>query len=99
MLEKIESFNGSDEINFNEIFNMEDNKNYNATLDLSYKVKISKKEAIEGTRIKIKVKGRNIELTIPQNIKDGQEIVIKGEGDKINNQYGNLKIKVEIKRW
>ena len=99
MLEKIESFNGSGEINFNEIFNMEDNKNYNATLDLSYKVKISKKEAIEGTRIKIKVKGRNIELTIPQNIKDGQEIVIKGEGDKINNQYGNLKIKVEIKRW
>lgn len=99
MSEKVEDFNGFGEINFEEILNAGDNKNYNSALDLNYKVKISKKEAIEGTKVKKKVKGRELELSIPQNIKNGQIIVVKGEGERREKQYGNLKIKVEIKRW
>lgn len=99
MSEKVENFNGFGEINFEEILNAGDNKNYNSALDLNYKVKISKKEAIEGTKVKKKVKGRELELSIPKNIKNGQVIVVKGEGERREKQYGNLKIKVEIKRW
>lgn len=99
MSEKVEDFNGFGEINFEEILNAGDNKNYNSALDLNYKVKISKKEAIEGTKVKKKVKGRELELSIPKNIKNGQVIVVKGEGERREKQYGNLKIKVEIKRW
>ena len=99
MSEKVENFNGFGEINFEEILNAGDNKNYNSALDLNYKVKISKKEAIEGAKVKMKVKGRYLELAIPQNIKNGQVIVVKGEGERREKQYGNLKIKVEIKRW
>ena len=99
MSEKVENFNGFGEMNFEEILNAGDNKNYNSALDLNYKVKISKKEAIEGTKVKKKVKGRELELSIPQNIKNGQVIVVKGEGERREKQYGNLKIKVEIKRW
>ena len=99
MSEKVENFNGFGEINFEEILNAGDNKNYNSALDLNYKVKISKKEAIEGTKVKMKVKGRELELATPQNIKNGQVIVVKGEGERREKQYGNLKIKVEIKRW
>lgn len=99
MSEKVEDFNGFGEINFEEILNAGDNKNYNSALDLNYKVKIPKKEAIEGTKVKKKVKGRELELSIPQNIKNGQVIVVKGEGERREKQYGNLKIKVEIKRW
>ena len=82
MSEKVENFNGFGEINFEEILNAGDNKNYNSALDLNYKVKISKKEAIEGTKVKMKVKGRDLELAIPQNIKNGQVIVVKGEGER-----------------
>lgn len=98
MSEKVEDFNGFGEINFEEILNAGDNKNYNSALDLNYKVKISKKEAIEGTKVKMKVKGRDLELAIPQNIKNGQVIVVKGEGERREKQYGNLKIKVKIKK-
>ena len=98
MSEKVENFNGFGEINFEEILNAGDNKNYNSALDLNYKVKISKKEAIEGTKVKMKVKGRDLELAIPQNIKNGQVIVVKGEGERREKQYGNLKIKVKIKK-
>lgn len=98
MSEKVENFNGFGEINFEEILNAGDNKNYNSALDLNYKVKISKKEAIEGTKVKKKVKGRELELSIPQNIKNGQVIVVKGEGERREKQYGNLKIKVKIKK-
>lgn len=98
MSEKVEDFNGFGEINFEEILNAGDNKNYNSALDLNYKVKISKKEAIEGTKVKMKVKGRELELSIPQNIKNGQVIVVKGEGERREKQYGNLKIKIEIRK-
>lgn len=98
MSEKVENFNGFGEINFEEILNAGDNKNYNSALDLNYKVKISKKEAIEGTKVKMKVKGRDLELAIPQNIKNGQVIVVKGEGERREKQYGNLKIKVKIRK-
>ncbi len=97
MSEKVEDFNGFGEINFEEILNAGDNKNYNSALDLNYKVKISKKEAIEGTKVKMKVKGRELELAIPQNIKNGQVIVVNGEGERREKQYGNLKIKIEIR--
>ncbi|MGN1302602.1 MAG: DnaJ C-terminal domain-containing protein [Clostridia bacterium] len=96
MSEKVENFNGFGEINFEEILNAGDNKNYNSALDLNYKVKISKKEAIEGTKVKMKVKGRDLELAIPQNIKNGQVIVVKGEGERREKQYGNLKIKLKL---
>lgn len=98
MSEKVENFNGFGEINFEEILNAGDNKNYNSALDLNYKVKISKKEAIEGTKVKMKVKGRDLELAISQNIKNGQVIVVKGEGERREKQYGNLKIKVKIRK-
>ena len=98
MSEKVEDFNGFGEINFEEILNAGDNKNYNSALDLNYKVKISNKEAIEGTKVTKKVKGRELELSIPQNIKNGQVIVVKGEGEKREKQYGNLKIKVKIRK-
>lgn len=98
MSEKVENFNGFGEINFEEILNAGDNKNYNSALDLNYKVKISKKEAIEGTKVKKKVKGRELELATPQNIKNGQVIVVKGEGERREKQYGNLKIKIEIRK-
>lgn len=96
MSEKVEDFNGFGEINFEEILNAGDNKNYNSALDLNYKVKISKKEAIEGTKVKKKVKGRELELSIPQNIKNAQVIVVKGEGERREKQYGNLKIKLKL---
>lgn len=96
MSEKVENFNGFGEINFEEILNAGDNKNYNSALDLNYKIKISKKEAIEGTKVKKKVKGRELELSIPQNIKNGQVIVVKGEGERREKQYGNLKIKLKL---
>lgn len=82
MSEKVEDFNGFGEINFEEILNAGDNKNYNSALDLNYKVKISKKEAIEGTKVKKKVKGRELELATPQNIKNGQTLLLIGEGKK-----------------
>lgn len=96
MSEKVENFNGFGEINFEEILNAGDNKNYNSALDLNYKVKVSKKEAIEGTKVKMRVKRRDLELAIPQNIKNGQVIVVKGEGERREKQYGNLKIKLKL---
>ncbi len=93
----LEKFNGFGEINLKEILNVRDNKNYNSTLDLNYKVKISKKEAIEGATVKIKTKGGELKVRLPNNIKSGQTLLLIGEGKKRGKQYGDLKIKVEIR--
>lgn len=93
----LEKFNGFGEINLEEILNVRDNKNYNSTLDLNYKVKISKKEAIEGVTVKIKTKGGELKVRLPNNIKNGQTLLLIGEGKKRGKQYGDLKITVVIK--
>lgn len=71
---------------------------------LEYKVK--KEEVASGCTIPIKVnrindkgnKAKNIiQVKIPSNIENGQHIVIRENGNYINNRYSDLIIKVRLK--
>lgn len=68
--------------------------------------KVKKEEVTRGCTKPIKInrisqngnKEKNIiQLKIPTNIENGQHIVIKGEGNYINNRYSDLIIKVILK--
>lgn len=70
------------------------------------KCKISRKEARTGCTKSIKISRINtngnkekniIQVKIPSQIENEQHIVIRGEGNYINNRYSNLIIKVILK--
>lgn len=57
------------------------------------KCSITRKEAITGCIKTIKTKQKQIQVTIPAGIADGQPLILKGAG----NGYGNLIVSVIIK--
>lgn len=68
--------------------------------------KVKKEEVTRGCTIPIKVNRINdkgnkkkniIKVKIPSNIENGQHIVIREEGNYINNRYSDLIIKVIIR--
>lgn len=80
-------------------FGNEANTNHNKDLDCDYTLKLKKHEAIRGVTKTIKVKGKKIEVKIPNNLQDGQRIVIAHEGERQGEQYGNLIVTVKIRKW
>lgn len=57
------------------------------------KCSITRKEAVTGGNKIIKTKEKQIQVTIPAGIVDGQKLILKGEG----NGYSDLVIRVIIK--
>ena len=108
----VEQFNGFDNFDdlgeiFQEFFkdskteNVMDNPN-----NIYVTCKIKKDEAIKGCEEDIKIKRKledetikkeNIHLQIPNNIKSGQQIILRGEGNRNNSIIGNLVVKIIVK--
>lgn len=44
------------------------------------------------------IKKENIHIRIPKNIKNEQQIVLKGEGNRNNSIIGNLVVKIIVKQ-
>lgn len=57
------------------------------------KCRITRKEAEKGCSKIVKTKQKQIQVTIPAGIVDGQKLILKGAG----NEYGNLIVSVIIK--
>lgn len=57
------------------------------------KCKITRKEAEKGCSKIVKTKHKQIKVTIPAGIVDGQKLILKGAG----NEYSNLIISIIIK--
>ena len=55
--------------------------------------RITRKEAEKGCSKIVKTKQKQIQVTIPAGIVDGQKLILKGAG----NEYGNLIVSVIIK--
>ena len=82
-----------------ESFNYREDLLYNKDLDIKCNLKIRIKDLGKENTLKYKVnkEKRQIKISIPKKIENGQVIVVKGEGERREKQYGNLKIKVEIR--
>ena len=76
-------------------------KNYNSDLDIIHKVKISKKGSLGGVEktinLEIDKRKKKIQIKVPKGIKNGQSILIIGQGKKRNNMYGNLIVAFKVK--
>lgn len=81
-------------------------ENINDKNNIILKCKITEKEALNGCMKKIKYKQLNsegkqelntINLKIPQNIKDGQKIILYNDGNYIKEKDSMSKVIVEIK--
>ena len=68
--------------------------------------KIKKDEAIKGCKKNIRIKRKledetikkeNIHIQIPNNIKNEQQIILRGEGNRNNSIIGNLVVKIIVK--
>ena len=72
---------------------------YDKDLDIKYNLKIGRKDLGEEKTLKYKVNKqvRQIKLSIPKEIENGQSIVLIKEGEKENNKYGNLVVTIKIK--
>lgn len=57
------------------------------------KCNITRKEAVTGCIKIVRTKNKQIQVTIPAGIVDGQQLILKGAG----NKYNNLMVKVIIK--
>ena len=108
-----EQFDGFDNIDdlgeiFEEFFknsrteNVMDNPN-----NIYVTCKIKKDEAIKGCKKDIRIKRKledetikkeNIHIQIPNNIKNEQQIILRGEGNRNNGIIGNLVVKIIVKQ-
>ncbi len=82
-----------------EMFNYNNDPNYDMNLDIKCNLKIRKKELGKEKIIRYKIdnKKRKTKINIPKEIKDVQNIVCINEGRKKDNKYGNLLVKVFVK--
>lgn len=82
-----------------ESFNYKEDPLYNKDLDIKCNLKIRIKDLGKEKTLKYKVnkEKRQIKISIPKKIENGQSIVLITEGEKQNNRYGNLIITVKIK--
>lgn len=79
--------------------NYKEDPNYKKDLDINYNLEILENEKGAEKAIKFKANGekRKVKIKIPREIKEGQAILLIGEGRKQDNKYGNLLVTVKIK--
>ena len=82
-----------------ESFNYEEDLFYNKNLNINCTMKINKKDLGKEKTLKYKVNRRKTKtkIKIPNELENGQNIVLIKEGEKENNKYGNLIVTVKIK--
>ena len=82
-----------------EMFNYEEDLFYNKNLNINSTMKINKKDLGTEKTLKYKVNRRKTKtkIKIPNELENGQNIVLIKEGNKKNNKYGNLIITIKIK--
>lgn len=82
-----------------EMFNYEEDLFYNKNLNINSTMKINKKDLGTEKTLKYKVnrRKRKTKIKIPNELENGQNIVLIKEGNKKNNKYGNLIITIKIK--
>ena len=82
-----------------EMFNYEEDSLYNKNLNINCTMKIDKKDLGKEKILKYKVdnKIKQTKIRIPNEIENGQQIVLIKEGEKENNKYGNLIVTIKIK--
>lgn len=80
-------------------FNYEEDLVYNKNLNINCTLKIHKNDiGKEKTlRYRINKENKQTKIKIPNEIENGQNIVLIKEGEKENNRYGNLIVTVKIK--
>lgn len=64
--------------------------------DLSYSMDISFKDAVLGKVMSLSIEGRKLNIRIPPNIKDGEQIKVRGQGRQGQTARGDLKIKIHV---
>ncbi len=64
--------------------------------DLSYSMDISFKDAVLGKVMSLSIEGRKLNIRIPPNIKDGEQIKVRGQGRQGQAARGDLKIKIHV---
>ena len=81
-----------------EMFNYKEDPLYNKNLNINCAMKINKKDLGKEKILKYKVdnKIKQTKIRIPNEIENGQQIVLIKEGEKENNKYGNLIVTVFI---
>ena len=84
---------------FLKIFNYEEDSHYSKNLNINCTMKINKKDLGKEKTLKYKVdnKMKQTKIKIPNEIENGQQIVLIKEGEKENNRYGNLIVTIKIK--
>ena len=82
-----------------EMFNYEEDSHYSKNLNINCTMKINKKDLGKEKTLKYKVdnKMKQTKIKIPNEIENGQQIVLIKEGEKENNKYGNLIVTIKIK--
>ena len=82
-----------------ESFNYEEDPLYNKNLNINCTMKINKKDLGKEKTLKYKVnrRKRKTKIKIPNELENGQNIVLIKEGEKENNKYGNLIVTIKIK--
>ena len=82
-----------------EMFNNKENPHKNKKININSTMKINKKDLGKEKTLKYKVdnKMKQTKIKIPNEIENGQQIVLIKEGEKENNKYGNLIVTIKIK--
>lgn len=80
-------------------FNYEEDLFYNKNLNINCTMKIHKKDLGKEKTLRYRVnkEKRQTKIKIPNEIENGQNIVLIKEGKKENNRHGNLIVTVKIK--
>ena len=65
-------------------------------LDINARINIPFKKAVLGGKHTISINNNTIDFKIPEGVKSGQTIRIKGKGKTHNGQYGDLLLKISI---
>lgn len=82
-----------------EMFNYEEEPLYNKKLNINCTMKIHKNDIGKEKTLKYRVnkEKRQTKIKIPNEIENGQQIVLIKGGEKENNKYGNLIVTIKIK--
>ena len=82
-----------------QMFNYKEDPLYDKYLDIKCNLKICRKDLGKEKTLKYKVnkETRQIKISIPKKIENGQDIVFIEKGKKENNKYGNLIVTIKIK--
>mgnify|MGYP005768915155 CR=1 FL=1 len=82
-----------------ESFNYEEDPLYNKNLNINCTMKINKKDLGNEKILRYKVdnKMKQTKIKIPNELENGQQLVLIKEGEKENNKYGNLIVVIKIK--